>query len=374
MDFIDELKNLSDRIAKQKDVIQTEEATKNAFVMPFINILGYDVFNPTEVVPEFTADAGLKQGEKVDYAIFKDEQAIILIECKKYGEDLSDAHTSQLYRYFSVVHARFAILTDGVIYRFYTDLEESNIMDSKPFLELDMLDIQPALVGELKRFTKSAFDLDETLTAAIDMKYTKEIKEIMTEQLEAPHEDFVKFFLSSVYNGLRTQQVIEQFIDIVKRALNQFLNEQINQRLQFAITTENGAEQQPEMEITDETTGEEETENRIVTTQEELEGYYIVKSILREIISADRIYHRDTADYMSIILDDNRLRPICRLYFNSAQKYLLIFKFVDGERESERVNIETIDDIYNCAELLKATTQYYDNPTPTENTENSEEL
>ncbi|MDE0017409.1 MAG: type I restriction enzyme HsdR N-terminal domain-containing protein, partial [Candidatus Poribacteria bacterium] len=132
MDFIEGLTNLSSVIAKRKDIIETEEATKNAFVMPFINLLGYNVFDPTEVVPEFTADVGTKQGEKVDYAIFKDDEVIMLIECKKYGTDLSDAHTTQLYRYFSVVHARIAVLTDGVIYRFYTDLEESNIMDSKP--------------------------------------------------------------------------------------------------------------------------------------------------------------------------------------------------------------------------------------------------
>ena len=138
MDFIEEIRNLSTRIIKQKDVIQTEEATKTAFVMPFINLLGYDVFNPTEVVPEYTADIGTKQGEKVDYAIFKDNEVIMLIECKKYGEDLSDVHTSQLYRYFSVAHARIAVLTDGVLYRFYTDLEESNIMDTKPFLEFSI--------------------------------------------------------------------------------------------------------------------------------------------------------------------------------------------------------------------------------------------
>ena len=203
MDFIEELRNLSARIEKQKDLIQTEEATKNAFVMPFINLLGYDVFNPAEVVPEFTADVGTKQGEKVDYAIIKDDEVIMLIECKKYGEDLSDVHTSQLYRYFSVVHARIAVLTDGVMYRFYTDLEEKNKMDSKPFLDFDMLNIQQALVNELKRFTKPAFNLDETLTAASDLKYTKEIRQMMAEQFESPAEDFVRFFLSSVYSGLK---------------------------------------------------------------------------------------------------------------------------------------------------------------------------
>ena len=365
MDFIEELRNLSARITKQKDVIQTEEATKNAFVMPFINLLGYDVFNPTEVVPEFTADVGTKQGEKVDYAIFKDDEVIMLIECKKYGEELSEAHTAQLYRYFSVIHARIAVLTNGVLYRFYTDLEETHKMDTKPFLEFDMLDIQPPLVNELKRFTKSAFDLAETLTAASDLKYTKEIKQLMMEQLEAPSEDFVRFFLSSVYSGLKTQAVVQQFTDIVKRALQQFLNEQINQRLQSAIREEEAAEPSDEDEESDESI-EEEVESRIETTEEELEGFYTVKSIVREVVAPDRIVHRDTISYMSVILDDNRRQLICRLRFNRATKYLGIF---DEEKNEERVKLESIDDIYNYAERLKATAQRYDTPSPSESSE-----
>ena len=365
MDFIEEIRNLSARIIKQKDVIQTEEATKTAFVMPFINLLGYDVFNPTEVVPEFTADIGTKQGEKVDYAIFKDDEVIMLIECKKYGEDLSDVHTSQLYRYFSVAHARIAVLTDGAVYRFYTDLEESNIMDTKPFLEFDMLDIQPPLVNELKQFTKPVFDLDKTLTAASDLKYTKEIKQTMMEQLETPAEDFVRFFLSSVYSGRHTQAVVQQFTDIVKRALNQFLNDQINQRLQSAITKGEVAEQSVEVEESDEPISEE-VESRIVTTAEELEGFYTVKSIIREVVAPDRVGHRDTISYMSVVLDDSSRKPICRLHFNSARKYLGLF---DEERNHERVEIEGIDDIYQYAEQLKATAQRYDTPTVSESSE-----
>lgn len=365
MDFIEELGNLSARITRQRDVIQTEEATKNAFVMPFINLLGYDVFNPTEVVPEFTADVGTKQGERVDYAIFKDDEVIMLIECKKCGTDLSDAHTTQLYRYFSVVHARIALLTDGVVYQFYTDLEESNIMDAKPFLEFSMLDIQQQWVNELKRFTKSSFDLDATLTAASDLKYTKAIKQTMMEQLESPSEDFVRFFLSYVYSGMRTQTVVQQFTDIVRRALNQFLNEEINQRLQSAISREEVSEESVEVEESDESI-EEEVESRIVTTEEELEGFYIIKSIVREVVAPDRIGHRDTISYMSVLLDDNRLKRVCRLYFNSAKKYLGL---IDEEKNEERVEIEGIDDIYEYAEQLKAAAQRYDAPAASENSE-----
>ena len=360
MDFIEELRNLSTQIAKQKDHATTEEATKHAFVIPFIKILGYNPYNLTEVVPEFTADIGTKQGEKVDYAIFKDDEVIMLIECKKYGADLSDAHTSQLYRYFSSVHARIAVLTDGVIYRFYTDLEETNIMDSKPFLEFNMLDIQEPIVNELKRFTKPTFDLDAALTAASDLKYTKEIKQTMLEQLEAPSEDFVRFFLSHVYSGVRTQTVIQQFTGIVKRALNQFLNEQINQRLRSAIESGEVTEDAIDVEVPDEPT-EEIVESRIVTTEEELEGFFTVKSIVREVVEPDRIQHRDTIRYMSVVLDSRKI--ICRLHFNSARKYLGL---VTEDGKQERVEIAGVDDIYNYADRLKATVQRYETPEPSE--------
>ena len=363
MDFIEEIRNLSARIEKQKDYIDTEEATKHAFVMPFIQLLGYEVFDPTEVVPEFTADVGTKQGEKVDYAIKKDGEVIMLIECKKYDSDLSDAQTSQLYRYFSVVHARIAVLTDGVVYRFYTDLEESNIMDSKPFLEFDMLDVQQQWVNELKRFSKSTFDLNATLTAASDLKYTKEIKQTMMDQLEAPSEEFVKFFLSHVYSGVRTQPVIQQFTDIVRRALNQFLNELINQRLQSAIERGEAAEESVEVEGSDTENDEEGGGSRIVTTEEELEGFFTVKSIAREVIDADRIGHRDTISYMAIILDGSSRKTICRLHFNSSQKFLSL---LNEERNYERFDIESIDDIYEHAEQLKAAAQRYDDPEPSE--------
>ena len=154
MDFIDKLQALSAKIKKQKDGIQTEEATKTAFVLPFIGTLGYDIFEPTEVIPEFTADVGIKKGEKVDYAICLDGKKVMLFECKSCHSSLDDCHASQLYRYFSVTGARLAVLTNGVLYRFYSDLEEPNKMDSRPFMEFNMLDVQENLVPELKRFTK----------------------------------------------------------------------------------------------------------------------------------------------------------------------------------------------------------------------------
>lgn len=217
MDLIDRIKDLASRIPNQMDHIQTEEATKNAFIMPFISALGYDVFNPLEVIPEFTADIGTKKGEKVDYAIKKDNDIIILIECKWSGTDLHQDHASQLYRYFSATEARFAILTNGINYEFYSDIDEPNKMDSKPFFEFNILHFEEHQVKELKKFTKSAFSLEDILNTASTLKYTGAIKKILEDELKNPSEAFVRFFASQIYDGRLTQPVIEQFTQIVKR-------------------------------------------------------------------------------------------------------------------------------------------------------------
>src|SRR6266699_1940172 len=273
MDFIEVLQNLSSKILKQKTLIQTEEATKNAFVMPFISALGYDVFDPAEVVPEFIADVGIKKGEKVDYAIKHDGKIIMLFECKCCNGSLDTCDASQLYRYFSVTEARIAVLTDGVVYRFYTDIEEPNKMDPKPFMEFNMLDIQEPLVIELKRLTKQAFNLEAILTVAGELKYTREFKRILNDQLNTPSEEFVKFIAAQVYFGKLTSSVRGQFAMIMKRAFAQFINEQVTERLRFAMG-EPGLPEETTSE-TDTTDGHQngavtpENANRVVTSPDE---------------------------------------------------------------------------------------------------------
>ena len=130
MDLDDRIREVSARVAKRLDSVKTEEGTKTALVLPFItHVLGFNVFDPDEVVPEYTADVGTKKGEKVDYAIIANGIPIMLFECKHYGADLTKEPASQLYRYFSVTAARLGVLTDGVTYRFFSDIDEPNKMD-----------------------------------------------------------------------------------------------------------------------------------------------------------------------------------------------------------------------------------------------------
>jgi len=359
MDFMEKLNTLSAKIKQQATAIQTEEATKTAFVMPFIhNVLGYDVFDPTEVVPEFICDVGTKKGEKIDYAIFKNGEVQILIECKKIGDALNLNHASQLFRYFHVTNARISILTNGQVYKFFTDLDSPNKMDEKPFLEFDLLDIDEYVLPELRKLTKSAFDVESIINAAGELKYVSQIKKLISLQFSSPDEDFVKFFASRVYDGIITQKVRESFTELTRKAASQFLNDQINERLKSAMSgvqipviaseSTQGSET-GETEATD--------ENEIQTTLDELEGYHIVKAIVRTVVDAGRISQRDTKSYFGILLDDNNRKPICRLHFNRSQKYLGIF---DADKIETRHPISSLDEIYNHADVLKNTACLYD--------------
>lgn len=353
MDFKDQLKQLSDRVAKLKDQIQTEEATKNAFILPFIMSLGYDVFNPNEVVPEYTCDIGIKKGEKIDYAIQKDGQPSILIECKHWSENL-DLHDGQLLRYFHVSKAKFSILTNGILYRFYTDLEEKNKMDTKPFLEFNILDIKDNFVEELKKFHKSYFDVENIFNSASELKYTRELQRIIVAEMQNPTDILVRHFAKQVYTGLISAKILEQFTHLTRKSYAQVINDIITERLKSALNKENEVAKEIKE---DAVLTAESSDNQIVTTVEEMEGFYIVRSILRQKIDIKRIVHRDALTYFAILLDDNNRKPICRLYFNGIKKFISTF---DEAKKETKYEIASLDDIYKYADVLFKTIENYE--------------
>jgi hypothetical protein len=356
MEFYERLNALASKIKQQGKSIATEEATKTAFVMPFIQtVLGYDVFDPTEVVPEFICDIGTKKGEKIDYAILKSGQVQILVECKKIGESLSINHASQLFRYFHVTTARISILTNGQVYRFFTDLDAPNKMDEKPFLELDLLNIDEHVVPELAKLTKSSFDVESIISAAGELKYIGQLKRELAAQLAEPSDEFLKFFVSRTYDGVITARVREQFTPLLGKAIAQFTSDLVNDRLKLAISgIAPQATPEPIEVINEEDDLEDGDTARIVTTEEELEGFFIVKSIIRQIVDPTRVVHRDTQSYFGILLDDNNRKPVCRLHFNRGQKYVGI---LDQGKKETRYPIAKLDDIYGLAETLIASTK-----------------
>lgn len=353
MDLADRIREVSGRIAKRLDSVKTEEGTKTALVLPFItHVLGFNVFDPDEVVPEFTADVGTKKGEKVDYAIMANGTPIMLFECKHYGVDLTKEPASQLYRYFSVTPARLGVLTDGVTYRFFSDIDEPNKMDQRPFLELNMLDAESIDADEIKRFTKPAFDLEKILDTSKDLKYTREVLRLLAAEWGNPSEALVRHFAGQIYEGVKTKTVIEQFERATRKAMHQFLTRQISDRLKSALSTtdasesvENEADPAPEP-----------TDTGIVTTEEEWHAYYAVTAILTPEVSADRIALRDAKHSCSVLLDNTNRQPVCRLYFNTAQKKLGL---IDATKSEERVPIDQIADIFVHADRIRETTRRY---------------
>lgn len=349
MDFIDQIKQFSNRIKGLKDSIQTEEATKTSIIMPFFSMLGYDVFDPQEFVPEYTADVGIKKGEKVDYAILKDGKPCILIEAKSISENL-DKHNSQLFRYFGTTEAKFAILTNGIRYKFYTDLEQPNKMDAKPFLDVNILDIKENQVTELKKFSKSSFDVEKIFDTASNLKYSTQFKTIFANELQNPSDSFVSLFVSAVYDGKKTQSVIEKFRPILKASLNQYITENMNEKIKSALNA------QEEPDETEEIEEDIKPKRNIVTTQDELEAYFIVKNILKDIVDIDDITFKDNESYMAILYKNKTTKWICRLYFKTSTKYITI---PDADKKEMRISLNDLYEIEQYKQdLLDVLTRY----------------
>lgn len=353
MDYIDKLKDFSARVAQLSKVIQSEEATKNALILPFFQMLGYDVFNPMEFVPEYTADVGIKKGEKVDYAVVIDGVPMILIEAKWCGESL-ESHDSQLFRYFAASAAKLAILTNGIVYRFYTDLDEPNKMDLTPFMEFNILDIKENLIPELKRFQRTALDVGSIFNAASDLKYMTAVKQLIAREAANPSDGFLSFVIKEVYSGRRTVQVTEKFHDISKRAFAQYINEIMNERLKSVLDPAakldmpSPAPAQPSQEPEAEP-AEEEVSNGIHTTSTELEAYIIIKTLLHDTIEAGRVTYKDTRSYFSILIDGKTTRWVCRLQLEGKKQSVII---PDADGKETRYYINTSDDIMQYRDSL----------------------
>jgi hypothetical protein len=353
VEFEERLSALATKIKTQRASIKTEEATKNAFVMPFIStILGYDVFNPLEVVPEFIADVGMKKGEKIDYAIMRDGVVQILIECKSTGP-LKIENASQLYRYFAVTRARIAVLTNGEIYQFFTDLDAPNMMDNRPFLVLDMANIDESLIPELVKLSKEVFDLDSIISAAEELKYVGAIKRLLVAQFAEPEDEWIRLLATRVYEGSYTQKVKEQFKKLVPRATSQFLNDQANERLKTALVSPvTNTDDAPMQAMGSGAMAHAEQDGGTFTTAEEVEGFNIVKAIACSEVKPERIVARDSQTYFGILLDDNNRKTIARLHFN--QKKQKFIGLLDENKVETRHPIADLDDIYQFADAIRA--------------------
>lgn len=363
MELLDEIQSLGKRVREYGPNIKSEEATKNTLIMPFIKMLGYDPFNLNEVVPEYSAPVGEYKDARVDYAIMSEGKPIIIIECKTFGDELNSKKCSQLLTYFNGCDARVAVLTDGNRYLFFSDLEEPNKMDSKPYMELVVEKPDTSLIPELKKLTKGKFNLEDAISSASQLKYTREFKRIMAEQLESPHEDFLRFFLKQCYEGVITSNVKERFTPVLKEALALFIKDRVNERLTSAFDDVNREEQPPvEPQVTkQEEVAEDDSEDGIVTTEDEKAAYYIIKSILHNLAKPEDVILNDFKTCCNICYA-RKSQVFVRLYFNKEPyKVAVLNTGPDGKKNQDAVQIDSVDDIFKFADRIKAAVQEYQN-------------
>jgi len=268
----------------------------------------------------------------------------------KGGEQLQK-HDSQLFRYFGTTTAKFGILTNGVVYRFYSDLDEKNKMDLAPFLEIDLLNLRDTLVPELKKFCKDVFDADTLYSSASDLKYTNNIRAYFQDQLNDPNDEFIRFVTSKVYEGKVMSSVLERFKPLVKTTLDNYITELLNERIQGALKQTKEPEKPIEPPVAEIPA---EPAPKIVTTEEEIQGFYIIKGLLASDVDMSRITYKDTMSYFAVLLDGKVTRWICRLRVQGAKKTI---SFPDEQGDEVKTEINTIEDIGGFKDALVASVQ-----------------
>jgi hypothetical protein len=353
VDFSQRIHDLAHRSRQATQIALTEEATKTSVVLPFLQALGFDVFNLEEVVPEFIADVGIKKGEKIDFALKISGKPAILVEVKPISMALGSAQYSQLFRYFSTVEARLAILINGKEIWFFSDIDEKNRMDKKPFFVFDLQNYDERQVAELSRFQKSNFDIDNILEAASNLKYVKAAAAEFSKQLAAPDDEFVRFIGRQIYDGTMTKSAVEMLRPAIQAALDEVIRNRIQERLNVTF----GKDTHP-LEVQEKLQASEQTdESEIVTTPDELQAFMIVRAIGSKIAPVGRITMRDAKSWCSIFMDDNNRRPICRLYFNGkSSKSIGIFA---PDKTEMKYQIDDLSEIFKYSDALEATVKSY---------------
>lgn len=319
MGFENELKILSNQIMERKQVITNEEMTKQSLIIPFLQLLGYDVFNPLEVKPEYDADFGFKKGEKVDYAIFRNDEPIIFIEAKAVNEKLT-IHNGQLARYFNATPSvKVAILTNGIEYQFFTDLTEANIMDRKPFYTFNIESFNEIDIENIERFRKEKYEPKSILTLAEDLVYLSNLNATLKDLFTNPSDDFLRFLIKDFSSNRVTTSVIERFRPIVKKAINSALLEIIREGL-----TETASTTETKMKSVQAVSNVKESKKLgIITIEDEIRGYELIRGILdkahRDI---SQVKYKDTVNYFNIYVETIS-KWFVRLKVERGNKYVI---------------------------------------------------
>lgn len=362
MGLAEDLQRLVAQINERIPHVINEEMTKQTLIIPFLQVLGYDVFNPLEVKPEYLADFGKKKSEKVDYAIFKDNTPIIVIEAKSVQDD-PKTYNSQLARYFnSLPQVRLAMLTNGRLYKFYTDLDTNNIMDENPFFTMDLTNLSESDISILETFRKDSFDTGILLELAEELTYTSNLNNKLKAIFRNPPDEFVRYLIRDFTDTKITTNVIERFRPIVKRAITETLLDMVSQGL-FQEDARSHAEN-------DNGNGGEASQKdsprQVITTQEELKSFECIREILekngrdvsqlgcRDRVSYFVVYFKNLHGwFLRLNLDSSNKHIICKLPVGQVQPLCGGYK-VEQVPNGSRVLISSCDDLKELTSFILA--------------------
>ncbi|MDZ8235766.1 MAG: type I restriction endonuclease [Nostoc sp. ChiQUE01a] len=338
MGFTEDIAKVSEQVRKRADQVVGEEATKMALIVPFLSAIGYDIYDPSEVKPEYVADFAIKkagQFEKVDYALAINGTIVMLVEAKARGQK-AEAHDGQLSRYFNgLVTAKVAIVTNGIDYRFFTDLREKNIMDKEPFFTFNILEYDSKDIDNLKFFHRDNFDITAITSHAEEMVYVKGMTQLVGNLLRSPSEEFIRFLVAELrasapkyeFPGNINTRIINKFNPIIKKSIQASLLDLMTSSLSREMSQPVKVEVEPEIEEEEQT--QDPQELKIITTAEEIEAFEKIKSITQTSKSYSfELKYKDTASYFGINLGKTTWWFL-RLYLSSQKKSFITRLSVD---------------------------------------------
>ncbi|KJR46715.1 hypothetical protein UF75_2898 [Desulfosporosinus sp. I2] len=363
MEFKEELQKLSTQIAERRIHVTNEEMTKQSLILPFIQLLGFDIYNPLEVRPEYIADFGKKKSEKVDYAIFKDSIPVMFFEAKSVNEKLHN-HDAQLCRYFnSAKDVSVGIITNGIEYRFFTDINDTNIMDNKPFFVVNITKLKESEIENLAKFRKDSFNKESLTRCAEELTYASTLDNNIKELLKNPSDEFVRFLLKDFNFQRITSNIVEKFRPIVKQSISNAVLDRVSDGLyRQEVSTNIEPNVIIENEFDDKIKSKE-----IITTDDDLKSFEYIKVMLAKYgRNVDQLGYKDTQNYFSIYvsnlnnwfikinLESNNKNFVTRIESETLAKYSNGFKIeVAPKRVGEsKIYINSVEDIKELGNLI----------------------
>lgn len=299
----------------------TEETTKQALILPMLDILGFSPFDPTKVKAEYSADLnGIKAGERVDYALFVDGSPVMFIEAKSCKERLSN-HASQLARYFNATpEVKISAITNGIEWRFFTDLNTANVMDSSPFFTVNMTSLKDADTEKLANFRADQFQPDRIKTFAEERIHVEAFTTVINQFLREPDQEFVKFVaVRANLTPKLTAKFLETMTPIVKQAVAAAISGMVVSGLSLPAP-----QTQPELIKDEDADWINQNNEKIITTPEERKLAEIVKEILDGKTNKDDIVWKDTESYFTLLYQGKVNRWLLR-YHGNRKKPLVSF-------------------------------------------------